>query len=491
MRRYPNALRQRLQRFVKSGFIGEMKPFFLGLSTLILLISGIVSAGDFSVGAAKSDITPPMGVPLDGAISQNGEVSAIHDRIHVRALVFSNGKTKVVLATVDNTMVSDSIFDGAKKLIEAETGIPGSHCILAATHTHSTPRAAVGLIENEAFDAYLDSLSRGIADAVVSANQNLQPALAGWSSFSATEHVHNRRWFVEGIEEKPNPFGKTGEVVGMNPGRAGLIKPAGPVDPELFLLSVQSREGKPLAVMGNYGLHYVGGISRGNVSADYFGVFSRAIAKEIGAGPEFLGLMSNGTSGDVNAVDYTAPRQKYEPFENMRRIGEDLAKRAAPVVKRIDHQPRETIAAAETVLDLRVRKPDADLLQWAKENAAPPNYKLRLTRPQVYARENLKLAEYPDTAKVRIQAVRIGELAVVGIPCEVFAETGLAIKAAKVFPATIVMELANGYHGYLPTAEQHTWGGYETWPARSSNLEVEAETKIRAAAIELLGELKK
>jgi len=466
-----------------------MKLSFFFLISAISLSAPRSSADEFSAGAATSDITPPMGVPLDGAISQNGEVSQIHDRIQVRALVFSNGKTKVALATVDNTMISDSIFDAAKKKIKAETGIPGSHVILAATHTHSTPRGMVGLIDNPAFASYLESLPDGIAKAVIAADRNLQPALAGWSSFSAPEHVHNRRWFVEGVEKRQNPFGETGEVVGMNPGRKGLIKPAGPVDTELFLLSVQSNENKPIAVMGNYGLHYVGGISRGHVSADYFGIFSNAIAKELDAGPEFVGIMSNGTSGDINANDLTAPARKFKPFERMRFIGEDLAKRSAPVVKKIKHREHSSISAVETVLKLKVRKPNADRIAWAKETAAPPSYKLRLTRPQVYARETLALADYPDTAEVRLQAVRIGDLAIIGIPCEVFAETGLAIKAAKIFPHTFVMELANGYHGYLPTAEQHTWGGYETWPARSSNLEVDAETKIRAAALELLTEL--
>ena len=74
----------------------------------------------------------------------------------------------------------------------------------------------------------------------------------------------------------------------------------------------------------------------------------------------------------------------------------------------------------------------------------------------------------PPTTDVLIQAIRIGDLAIASTPCETFAETGLAIKERSPFSATFTIELANGYNGYLPTAEQHEWGGYETWPARSS-----------------------
>jgi len=174
----------------------------------------------------------------------------------------------------------------------------------------------------------------------------------------------------------------------------------------------------------------------------------------------------------------------------MARVGKDLSGRSIPYLEAIEYRAISNIEARETVLELRVRKPDPARLAWAKETAAPANAKLRLSKPQVYAREAIGLAGFPDTVKVRIQAIRIGGLAVVSIPCEVFAETGLAIKSESPFPDTIVMELANGYHGYLPTEQQHEWGGYETWPARSAYLEVGAEKIIRNAALGLLEELK-
>ena len=87
---------------------------------------------------------------------------------------------------------------------------------------------------------------------------------------------------------------------------------------------------------------------------------------------------------------------------------------------------------------------------------------------------------------IALQALRIGDLTIASAPCEVFAETGLGIKKGSVAKATFMIELANGYGGYLPSPEQHEFGGYETWPARSSFLEVEAETKIRTTLLNLI-----
>ena len=85
-----------------------------------------------------------------------------------------------------------------------------------------------------------------------------------------------------------------------------------------------------------------------------------------------------------------------------------------------------------------------------------------------------------------LQAFRIGTGALAAVPCEVFAETGLAVKQESPLRPTCIMSLANAYWGYLPPPEQHELGGYETWPARSSALATDAETTIREESVRLL-----
>ncbi len=126
-------------------------------------------------------------------------------------------------------------------------------------------------------------------------------------------------------------------------------------------------------------------------------------------------------------------------------------------------------------------------MAWAQsllgtEEAKEPNP----SRPVIYARETQGLAAYPETMPIILQALRIGDLTIASAPCEVFAVTGLAIKKDSAAKATFTIELANGYGGYLPPQEQHEYGGYETWPARSSFLEVGAESKIRTTLLDLI-----
>lgn len=129
-------------------------------------------------------------------------------------------------------------------------------------------------------------------------------------------------------------------------------------------------------------------------------------------------------------------------------------------------------------------------IKWAQGVLANPAAKQPHRWATVYANETLHLSRYPDQKSIILQAIRLGEVAIAAAPCEVFAETGLAIKGRSPFPKTFTIELANGYGGYLPSPEQHKLGGYETWPARSSFLEVEAEPKIQQALVNLLKQLK-
>src|SRR3954449_8882163 len=106
-----------------------------------------------------------------------------------------------------------------------------------------------------------------------------------------------------------DPFGRPGGVK-TNPGflSPDVSEPAGPVDPDVSVLSVQSPEGRPIALLANYALHYVGGMPP--LSADYFGQFAVRIEQLLGAAgvdPPFVGIMSNGTSGDVKNVKFGAP----------------------------------------------------------------------------------------------------------------------------------------------------------------------------------------
>lgn len=148
------------------------------------------------------------------------------------------------------------------------------------------------------------------------------------------------------------------------------------------------------------------------------------------------------------------------------------------------------LAAGQRELSLATRKPTPELIARAKEILArPENAPQGHVRERVYAQRTLNLANAPERTEIVLQTFRIGELGVAAIPFEVFAETGLEIKAQSPFKPTFTVSLANGSNGYLPTPPQHQLGGYETWLG-TNRVEIEASVKIVRSLLEQFGKLK-
>ena len=246
------------------------------------------------------------------------------------------------------------------------------------------------------------------------------------------------------------------------------------------------KDGRPIAVLANYSTHYAGAPA---LSADYFGVFADNMAKHLkaeDAQPAFVGIMSNGTSGDANCLDFTrGDRRKFDRFT----VARDTAAVAFKAYQQIKYFDWAPIVMAEALLELNVRMPSDDEVAKAKQFLTTEEGKKLGSVPAVYARETVILSEMPQTRELKLQAIRIGPLGITAIPNEVFGSTGLSLKQDSPLQQTFNIELANGAEGYIPPPAQHKLGGYTTWRARTSCLEEEAEPKIRAKLIELLKEV--
>jgi len=444
-------------------------------------------------GAATSNITPPLGVSLNGSMSDR-TASHIHDELHARCLVLDNGTNMLAIVVCDSCMMPQSILNEAKHLAHGHTGIPLDQMLVSATHTHTAP-TVTGVFQSQPDPDYPAFLAVRISDGIRRAVNNLAPAKIGWGVGSEPTQVFNRRWKMKDGVKLVDPFGRP-DRVRMNPprGSSDLVEPAGPTDPQIGVLSVRAADDRPLALLANYSLHYVGGVPGGNVSADYFGEFARRVEQMLSADrldPPFVGILSNGTSGDINNINFRQAGEKRERFAQIRMVAERVAAEAARVAGSIEYHDWVPLEMREARLRLGRRPTPKDEVERAKfilSKAEGPS--LRGSQ-EVYARETVLLNEYPPVIETIVQAIKIGELGIATSPCETFVETGLAIKAASPLKPTFTIELANDYRGYLPTAEHHKLGGYETWRARSSFLEVEAEAKIRGKILELLGEVTK
>ena len=91
--------------------------------------------------------------------------------------------------------------------------------------------------------------------------------------------------------------------------------------------------------------------------------------------------------------------------------------------------------------------------------------------------------------EIEIQAIALGDVAIVGFPVELFSDFGRRVKAGSPFPDTLIATLANGWHGYAPTLEAFNRGGYEPRFAYPSRLAPEAGDRMTDAALELLQRL--
>jgi len=464
----------------------------------LVAVTITASAGDASslrAGAAAVDITPqefPLNLP--GGFSGNpGEI--VHDPLHARALVLDDGTTTLAMVVVDNLGVASEVADEARGLATERCGISPEKILVASTHTHSAPRSNTKEGAPAAV-AYRKRLIEGIAESIILAHKALRPAAVGHAVHPLPDEVRNRRWYLKPGKMPLNPFVKMDRVK-MNPGTSSevLDRPAGPIDPDVTILSVRdTKTRKPLALFANYTLHYVGGVPRGTVSADYYGEFVRLMPFRLRAGNGFVAMMSNGASGDINNIPFLITRPPREPFEQIHIVARKAADAAWFAWRKVDAYGSDArLGMIEREITLKMRRPTTEQIERAKTILATKDEaelaKLpRLAEP--YARRTLSLAGGPETLSIPLQALRIGDFAVCAIPFETLVEIGLDLKKRSPFHRTIVLGVTNGYNGYLPTPEQHELGGYETWLG-TCRVQEDASVIITDQLLEMLGELAK
>ena len=459
------------------------------LAAAVVCAAGLFSAaraaapGPLLAGARAIDITPrTFPVYVNGMFTER-KAGRAQDRLHARCLVLAAGPTRLAVVVVDSCLIPRSLLDEAKALASAKTGIPTENMLISATHTHSAP-AAMGALGCPADAGYVKFLPGRIAEGIRLAAESLTPARVGHAVVDAPGQTNCRRWILRPDKVRFDPFGRRTVRAMMHPGyqNPDFVGPAGPVDPALSILAVQSARGRPIALLANYSMHYYGS---GILSADYFGLFAKKVEQALGGGADgapVVGIMSQGTSGDLHWMDYSRPKKP----QTMAAYADGLARLACEAYKRIKFAHSVPVAMRERKLTLPVRMPDKDRLTWARKIIAElAEGKKHGTWQRVYSREQIHVHEAP-LRELKLQALRIGEMGIVAIPCEVYGITGLKIKARSPLVPTVNFELANGAEGYIPPPEQHALGGYTTWEARSARLEVHAEPKIVDAVLGLL-----
>jgi neutral ceramidase len=461
----------------------------LPLPVLCLAILGFTAvaavatswAGDFKTGAAQVVITPLVGTPIGGGYAlrpSNGKL----DDLYAKAIVVEQDGAKAAFVGLDVCYTIRPVITAARKLIAEQTCIAPDRVMISATHTHSGPvQTRCNLMDvitgankpiSKEYTAKLPSL---IAQAVAEADAKLTPARAS-AMMAREENVSfNRRYWMKD--------GTVGWMTGRSP---DMVRPAGPIDPDVGVCHFEGtgEKGRPLATYFNFAMHptVVGG---SKFSADYCGAVGRHLSDF--KGPGMVTLFANGCCGNLNQINPKWPGQGHG-LPEAERIGTVLAAAALRDWHKLQKLDTHAPQARSTLVTLPRRQVTEQEITKAR-TVVDKIGKAKQTIPTmanaVCIMESAEKQNVPLEAEVQVIAFS-NDLAIVALPGEIFVELGLALKKASPFQHTFIAELAHGSIGYVPNKSAYLEGNYEVVSARCA---AGGGEMLIDAALKLLEEL--
>jgi neutral ceramidase len=443
-------------------------------------------------GAARVKLDPPAGLAMLGYGNRVGRNTGVHDDLAAQALVLSDGANKVAIAGVDVLAIGARIADDIRERVAATAGIPADSILICATHTHSapafnifaTPRADAKPAEGRDLE-WERALAEKIASAIVQAHENLEPATLRAANAPFTLGINRRL---------------------MRPHRQIQLAAnrAGPADAEVVALGVYRLNATPIAFLMNYPCHGVV-LCEDNLlySRDWPGFamdeIESASGTAIGARP--ISIFVQGATGNID------PRSRGS-FDVAEQNGRAMGRAAfdalaqAPAMgdgEIVSRRIPLSLALKDLAADLAIARDCAAQTQTSLDNhRGGDGHQLKRLRDHhaqsLAALTALEAIEEQNRRDRRVDMTRrelatamsivtIGDLALVGIPGELFVELGLALKANPFFAKTFVVGYCNDLIGYIPTRSAYAEGGYEVDTARIAAGSGEAIVDIAVSAL--------
>lgn len=429
--------------------------------------NALFAATDVRCGAAAVNIEADDSMVIGGGIGP-GKATGQEGQLRAVAVVLEKGGSKVALVACDVLFVERDFVDPALAKIEKSTGIPASAVLVNATHTHHAPTTSTvhGYTREQEF-------TRRVADAIVAAVEKANANLpSGDSEFLFKLGEENTVGANSRVLLADNTIWWTGSVL-------DATRHTGPFDPQLPVLAFRGPDQKLRALIYNHSTHTIGTRAPGVRSPSFYGLAAQELESQLGCPVEFLEGASGSTHNITGVtVDEAVRRMK-------RAITSALAEAEPHAVTKL--------VSAKKPFEFKVRTFDE-----AVEDQKVSSYcKKRIPQGadgviQVFRdmREKLK-PQQGQTRETWIQAIVIGDVAIVGVPAEYFTIFGVDIKRRSPYKYTYVAELANDWIGYLPNLEGHQLGGYQTWMGLQSYAEPGTGERVADAVVEMLQELAK
>ncbi len=428
------------------------------------------------VGAASCLINPRIGDWVQAA-SVCKRATAIRDNLEANGLYLSDGKKRVLLVSCDLGGLEPPRVRAMREAMGRAAGIPPRDIIISATHT----RGPVVLRTNYLLpvdDAYLDRLQGWLVELARQAVKSARPGKIGWGKGTAQIGFNRRVCWADGSHSM---HGDT-----RRKDFAGL---EGPDDPQHLALFAADADGRLIALIQHNTTHPAITWGGSVFTVDFPGEARRILREELGNIPM---LYLNGAQGDISWRSLLH-RRKESREQSIRRLGRLMADETLRLYKNAKYHDQPVLDHAYEDLEVKVRLPKPERLAEARKTLARidagekvPGMQMILAFGAVHLQE--LYGENPvDT--LPIHAIRIGDVALVTEPCELYCQFGLDIKRRSPAPITAVVGLADGYCGYCPTIYGILGGGYTGDPISWTRLEPYAGYKIVETAGPMLNSL--
>jgi len=418
-----------------------------------------------TVSAASAEIKVDKSMVIGGGIhpwfarEQEGKIRA-------STVIVEKDYVKISITSCDVLALTRDILDDAARKIEVEFGIPLNNILIAATHTHHAPTTVSvhGYKREEEFckrvkDAILASVERAEENLVKNGEDNMY----FWLGIESTIGQNSRLLLSDGT------------IYWVGP-RDDALRPTGPVDPELPVIAFKGKEGNLKALIFNHSTHNIGSRKPFSCSPGFYGLAAQELEGEVGGTVIFLPGAFGSTHNLTLSTDEMIHRLK------------SAIKEALSLARLMEVQD---IISVKQEFDYRIRRfneeeEDIAVSQYCMKRANNPEAII-----EVFRKMRRDLSKFQgEKRRSWLQVMLLGDIALIGVPGELFTKLGLLIKRLSPFRYTYVVSLANDYIGYIPDNEAFKLGGYQTWTGFHSYVERGTGEYIVEKSIEILSSLR-
>jgi hypothetical protein len=252
------------------------------------------------IAAATVDITPLRPVPLAGFRKRPDPFREVAAPLEAAAAAFVDGERRAVIVTLDALFVGPTLQAALTDHFVTTHRQAADDLLVLATHTHFGPaidetKPVLGLVHPD-HAAFVAARCRELIDRVMAAPG--EPVVIRHRRGASRAAVNRRRpWLL------PHLYGRRL----VRPQAAMAPNPAGPFEPTVRTWSLDTVEGRPVAVIWHYACHPTGFPQPLDVSPDFPGVVRTRLRERHGATTPVLFLQ--GFAGDIRPrVPETRPR---------------------------------------------------------------------------------------------------------------------------------------------------------------------------------------